>query len=129
MSSANKAPGAGLRTHRRKAFPHSKWCGHPKSHLDHCCFMRKGLEFAPQQMPGPQSQLGGLVGLVGGRGRKTRWKVARVGLNSGPQALSQRTQPVHPTATTHTHTHTHTHIHTHTHTHTHTHSHILEVLR
>ncbi len=31
--------------------------------------MRKGLEFAPQQMPGTQSQLGGLVG---GRGRKTR---------------------------------------------------------
>ncbi len=32
------------------------------SHLDHCCFLRKGLEFAPQQMPGTQSQLGGLVG-------------------------------------------------------------------
>ncbi len=33
---------------------------------------KKGLEFAPQQMPGPQSQLGGLVG-----GRwKTRWKIA-----------------------------------------------------
>ncbi len=40
------------------------------SHLNHCCFMRKGLEFAPQQMPGTQSQLGGLVGLVGGRRRK-----------------------------------------------------------
>ncbi len=39
-------------------FPHSKWCGHPKSHL---------RNFAPQQMPGTQSQLGGLVGLVGGR--------------------------------------------------------------
>ncbi len=29
--------------------------------------MRKGLEFTPQQMPDPQSQLGELVG---GRGRK-----------------------------------------------------------
>ncbi len=35
-----------------QAFPHSKWCGHLKSHLDYYCFMRKGLEFAPQQMPG-----------------------------------------------------------------------------
>ncbi len=26
MSRANKAPGAGLRNRRRKAFPHSKWC-------------------------------------------------------------------------------------------------------
>ncbi len=50
--------GAWLGTRRRTAFPHSK------SHLDHCCCMRIGLEFAPQQMPGTQSQLGGLVGLV-----------------------------------------------------------------
>ncbi len=42
-------------------------------HLDNNCFMRIGLEFAPQQMPGTQSQLGGLVGLVEGR-LKTRWK-------------------------------------------------------
>ncbi len=41
-----------------QAFPHIEWCGHPKSHLDHCCFVRKGHEFAPQQMSGPQSQLG-----------------------------------------------------------------------
>ncbi len=26
-----------------QAFPHSKWCGHPKSHLDHCYFMRRNL--------------------------------------------------------------------------------------
>ncbi len=39
-------------------------------HLDHCCFMRKGIEFAPQQMPGTQSQLGGLVG--------GRWKTRKI---------------------------------------------------
>ncbi len=50
-----------------QAFPHSKWCGHLKSHLNYWFFMRKILEFAPQQIPGTQSQLGGLVGLVGGR--------------------------------------------------------------
>ncbi len=88
VSSASKANETGLGTYRRQTSPHSKWCGHPKSHLDHCCFMRKGLEFVPQQMPGPQSQLGGLVGIIGGKGRKTRWKVIRVGLEL--QALSQR---------------------------------------
>ncbi len=67
VSRASKATGAGLELAREQAFPHSKWCGQPKSHLDHCCCMRKGLEFAPQQMPGTQSQLGGL--LVG------RWKI------------------------------------------------------
>ena len=88
-----------------QAFPHSRWCGHPKSHLDHCGFMRKGLEFAPQQMPGTQSQLGGLVGLVGGR-----WKIAWVGL-WGPQSLSQG----HNHYTTYTYTHTRAHTHTHAH--------------
>ncbi len=73
MSRASKAPGAGLRTRRRKAFPHSKWCGHPKSHLDHCCFMRKGLEFVPG------TQLGRLVGLVR-QMEKLDGKIARVGL-------------------------------------------------
>ena len=34
-----------------QAFPHSKWYGHQKAHLDHCCFVIKGLEFAPQQIP------------------------------------------------------------------------------
>ncbi len=38
--------------------------------------MSEGLEFAPQQMPGPQSQLGGLVGLVESRW-KIRWKIAQ----------------------------------------------------
>ena len=53
-----------------QAFPHSKWRGYLKSHLDYCCFVGKGLEFAFQQMPGTQSQLGGLVRLVRGR-----WKI------------------------------------------------------
>ncbi len=35
----------------KQAFPHSKWYGHQKAHLDHCCFMRKGFEFAPQKIP------------------------------------------------------------------------------
>ncbi len=114
---------------RRKAYPHSKWCGHPKSHLDHCCCMRKDLEFAPQQMPSTQSQLGGLVG---GRGRKKpNEKFPEWGLNSGPQALSQE---INQYTNTHTQTHTHTHtildtiFHAYTcstHTHTNKHTYIL----
>ncbi len=77
-------------------------------------------------MPGPQSQLGGLVG--------GRWKLdgkfTRVGLELWDlQALSQghnhyTTQP--PLSLSHTHTHTLTHTHTHTHSHacTHTCTHI-----
>ncbi len=85
-----------MNSHEKRPFLHSKWCGYPNSHLDHCCFMRKSIEFVPQQMPGPQSQLGGLVG-----GRwKIRWKIAWVGLELGPQALSlghnhYTTQPPH----------------------------------
>ncbi len=61
--------------------------------------MRKGLEFAPQQMPGTQSQLSGLVG---GRGDR---ELLEWGLNSGTSDPEPRTQPLHDT---HTHTHTHT---------------------
>ena len=71
--------------------------------------MRKGLEFAPQQVPGTQSQLGGLVGLVGGRW-KIRWKMPELGLNSRTSGPDPRTQLLNQ------HSHTHTHIHTHTHT-------------
>ncbi len=39
-------------------------------------------------MPGTQSQLGGLVGLVGGRW-KIRGKLPELGLNAEPQVLSQ----------------------------------------
>ena len=60
----------------RNSQENSTWCGYPKSHLDHCCFMRKGLEFTPQQIPGPQSQLGGLVG---GRWRN-QIKICQYGL-------------------------------------------------
>ncbi len=69
--------------------------------------MIKGLEFASQQMPGPQSQLGGgLVGLMGGRGRKPDGEWAKT------QALSQGHNQYYA-ATTHTHTHTsHTHTNT-----------------
>ncbi len=79
----------------------SVWCGHPKSHLDHCCFMRKGLEFAPQQMPGTQSQLWWGWWEADG---KPHGKVAWVGLRtSGPLTQGHNhytTQPLH----THTHT-------------------------
>ncbi len=82
-----------------QAFSHSKWCGHPKPHLDYGCFMRKGLEFAPQQLPGIQSQLGGLVGLVRGRW-KIRWKIARVELELWPWAKNTTTTPhIHHTST------------------------------
>ena len=110
MSRASKAPGARLGTRRRTGIPHSKWCGHLKPHLDYRCFMRKGLEFAPQQLPGIQSQLGGLVGLVRGRW-KIRWKIARVELELWDLRPWARTQPLHHTVTTHPHTyHTFTHI-------------------
>ncbi len=64
----------------------------PKDPPGPLLFHDKGLEFAPQQMPGTQSQMGGLVGGIW----KTKWKIARVGLELGPEP---RTQP-------HTHTHT-----------------------
>ncbi len=35
VSRASKATGAGLELAREQAFPHSKWCGQLKSHLDH----------------------------------------------------------------------------------------------
>ncbi len=64
MSHVSKAPGAaGLSSQQVVWAPEvlpGPWLFHEK----------KGLEFAPQQVPGTQSQLGGLVGLVGGRGRK-----------------------------------------------------------
>ncbi len=66
--------------------------------------MRKGLELALQQIPGTQSQLGGLVGLVGGRW-KIRWKKCQSwAWTRGPEALS----PADTTTTPHSHTHTHT---------------------
>ncbi len=51
----------------------------------HCCFMRKGLEFAPQQIPGTQSQLhgwtAGRAGEAGGRQmERLDGKIARVGI-------------------------------------------------
>ncbi len=45
----------------------------PKDPPGPLLFHDKGLEFAPQQMPGPQSQMGGLVGGIW----KTKWKIAR----------------------------------------------------
>ncbi len=78
----------------------SKWWGHLKSNLDHyCCFMRKGLEFVPQQMSAQS-------------GRKTRWKIAWVGLKFRISGLEPRT---HMHACTHARAHIHTHTHTHTH--------------
>ncbi len=63
---------AGLRTRRRTDFSSQQVVWEPEVPPDHCCFMRKGFESVSQQMPGTQSQLGGLVGLVGGRGRKNQ---------------------------------------------------------
>ncbi len=109
MSHASKVLGALL----EKQFTTASGVGTRKSHLDHCCFMRKDLECAPQLMPGPQLQLGGLVGLVGSRW-KTRWKIGRGGGGGGgglgPQALSQG----HNHYTTQPATQIHIHIHTHT---------------
>jgi len=60
-------------------------------------------------MPGPQSQVGGLVGLVGGRGWKTQMeKSARVGLELRVYRLWAKDTTITP----HPHTHTHTHNHT-----------------
>ncbi len=91
---------------RRKAFPHSKWCGHPKSHLDHCRCMRKDLEFAPQQMPGTQSQL-----WTGRRQRKKKnqMKNSQVGVELRSSGPEPRNQPIHQYTHTCTHTCTHTH--------------------
>ena len=61
----------------------------------------KVLTLHPSKCQVPQSQLGGLVGVVGGRGRKTRQKIAIVGLELRPSGHVPRTQPLHRT---HTHT-------------------------
>ncbi len=60
--------------------------------------------FAPQQMPGTQSQLGGLVGLVGGRW-KSDGKIAWVGLELRTEDPEPRTQPLHHTTYIHTYIH------------------------
>ncbi len=72
--------------------------------------LRKGLEFAPQQMPGTQSQLGGLVGGRGRKKQKTKKKqMEREVYQSGGSTqdlyrLSQINN--HYTMRTQTHTHT-----------------------
>ena len=101
---ASKAPGTGL--------------GHPKSHLDHCCSMRKGLEFAP--LANARYPItAGWTGEAGRRQMENQMeKLLEWGLNLG-EGAEPRTQPLHHTAThryntylSHTHTHTHTHVHT-----------------
>ena len=50
---------------------HSKWCGHPKSHLDHCCSARRSCNLHPSLCQVPiHSWVHGLVGVVGGRKRR-----------------------------------------------------------
>ncbi len=101
-----------MNSQENRPFLTVSWYGHQKAHLDHCCFMRKGLEFAPQQIP----QNHGGIKMVGAGGRwKTKWIIARHwGLNFGPQAKSQghnhyTTQP----PCTYIHKwHIHTHIST-----------------
>ncbi len=61
MNHASKAPRAGLGTRRRTDLSSQQMVWAPEVPP---CFKRKGLEFAPQQMPGTQTQVGGLVGLV-----------------------------------------------------------------
>ncbi len=115
MSRASKAPGARLGTRRRTDLSSQQVVWAPEVPPGPLLFHEKGLEFAPQQIPGPQSQLGGLVGSRW----KTRWKIClELGLNSGPQALS----PGHNHYTTHPHIHTHAHTHARTHTRAHTHT-------
>ena len=99
MSCASKVPGAGVGTRRRTGLSSQQVVWAPEVPPGPLLFMRKGLEFAPQQMPGTQSQLGGLVGLVGGRW-KTRWKSCLSGLELGTSGPEPRTQPLHHTATT-----------------------------
>ena len=94
-----------LRTHRRKAFHHSKWCGHLKSHLDHCCFMTKGLECLnvhPSKCQVPNHSLLDWWEEDGKKGKKKkRWKLPESGLNSVGTWAKMLYQ--------YTHTHTHTH--------------------
>ncbi len=66
-----------------QALPHSKWCGHPSPTWTIAVSWEKALNLHPSKCQVPrQSQLGGLVGLVGGRW-KIRWKIAWVGLELG----------------------------------------------
>ena len=84
------------------SYPFMKWTIQKPSQVKNpvwilpLCFMRKSLEFAPQQIDRYQSQLGALVGQVGGRGRKKQTDGKK-----GP-ALSRR----HNQYTNSTHTHT-----------------------
>ncbi len=111
-----------------QASPHSKWYGHPKSHLDHCCCMRK----RPWICTPSNARYPITAGWTGGADRRQMEKMPELGLNFRTSGPEPRTQPLHYTDThtcTHTHTHTHTYTHTHTHiqthTHTHTHTHTL----
>ncbi len=100
MSHASKAPGAGLGIRQENRLYLTASSVGTRSPTWTIAVARKGLELAPQQMPGTQSQLGGLEG-----GRwKTSWKITEWGLNSGTSGSEPRTQNHY---TTHTHTYTH----------------------
>ncbi len=93
-------------TRRRKglssqAFPQGKWCGHQKSHLDHCCFMKKC------QVPNHSwvDWWGWWEADGKSDGKWPKW-----GLNSGPQTLRSWSQR-HNYYTTQPHTHILTHSH------------------
>ncbi len=92
-----------------QTFPHSKWCGHLKSHLDPAVSWEKALNLHPSKCQVPNHSWVDWWGWWEADG-KSDGKIARVGLELGdlrPQAKDTTTTP-------HTHTHTHTHTHWHT---------------
>ncbi len=89
-----------------QAFPHSKWHGHPKSHLDRTIAVawEKALNLHPSKCQVPNHSWVDWWGWWKADG-KPDGKLPEWDLNSGPSGPEPRTQPLH-----HTHTCTHTYI-------------------
>ena len=92
---------------------HSKRCGHPKSHLDHCCWVKRSCDLHPSLRQVPiHSWVDWCMGVVGGRGRRLdNIHLRVVGLEpmthgSGAQCTN------HFTNQTRTYTYINTYIHT-----------------
>ncbi len=74
MSRASKAPGAGLGTRMRTGLSSQQVVWAPEVPPGPLLFMRKGLEFAPQQMPGIPITAGWMVGGAGRRQMENQMK-------------------------------------------------------
>ncbi len=94
-----------------QAFPHSKWCGHPKSHWTIAVLCEKALNLHPSKCQVPNHSWVDWWGWWEADG-KSDGKLPELGLNSGPLTQGHNHYTTQPP---HTHTHTHKHVLTQTH--------------